>query len=116
MKILLTGLISSSLLICTPAFANADLLKEKMCFQCHNVSPDKTGKSLQRIGPSFQEVSARWKDNKDAEGTLVATIRKGSIEGGGIHWPMNAVMPNDSERPLVSDAEAKQILKWIMSQ
>ena len=51
---------------------------------------------------------------EDAEKTLIATIQKGTADGGGQHWDMKAKMPDASERPLVSDAEAQKIYQWIM--
>lgn len=109
MKFISFAAIASVTLIASPAFADANLVKEKQCLQCHDASSDK-------IGPSFKKIAARWKDQKDAEKTLVATIRKGSVAGGGLHWPMKAEMPNDAERPLVSEKEAKKIFAWIMKQ
>jgi cytochrome c len=109
MKTLVTVLIGGSVLMCAPAFAGMDLVEEKQCLQCHDVSANG-------IGPSFKAVSAKWKGNKDAEKTLITTIRQGSAAAGGVHWQMKAEMPNDSERPLVSETEAKTIFKWIMSQ
>ena len=46
---------------------------------------------------------------------LVATIRKGSSGTGGPHWN-KATMPDQAERPTVSEAEAKQLVAWILRQ
>lgn len=109
MKKVAIAVFSGAVVFSAAAFADADLIKEKQCFQCHDVSADK-------IGPSFKKISGQWKGKPDAERTLIATIQKGSVKGGGLHWQMKAEMPNESERPLVSDAEAKRIFRWIMSQ
>lgn len=109
MKKIVLALFSGSVAFCAAALADADLVKDKQCLQCHEVSTDK-------IGPSFQKIAGQWKDKPEAERTLTATIQKGSVKGGGLHWQMKAEMPNESERPLVSDAEAKRIFLWIMSQ
>ena len=87
--------------------ASSKLVKEKQCMQCHAVSKDT-------IGPSFKNIAKRWKGKEDAEKTLIATIQKGTADGGGQHWDMKAKMPDASERPLVSDAEAQKIYQWIM--
>lgn len=97
------------LVLSAPAFATSKLVKEKQCLQCHAVSKDT-------IGPSFKHIAKLWKGNKDAEKSLTATIQKGSTDGGGQHWDMKAKMPDDSERPTISDAEAKKIYQWIMRQ
>ncbi|HVL46147.1 MAG TPA: c-type cytochrome [Acidovorax sp.] len=97
------------LMVSAPAFASSKLVKEKQCLQCHAVSKDT-------IGPSFKHIAKLWKGNPDAERSLIATIQKGTTEGGGPHWDMKAKMPDGLERPPISDAEAKQIYKWIMRQ
>ncbi|WP_238323222.1 c-type cytochrome [Acidovorax sp. JHL-9] len=89
------------------AWANPQLADEKQCMQCHSITKDGAG-------PAFQKIAVRWKGDRSAEKTLVATIRKGSDGGSGRHWGI-AKMPDDSERPLVSEAEAKQLVKWILS-
>jgi cytochrome c len=93
----------------TSALANLPLVREKQCLQCHAVS--KTF-----IGPSFKRIAFRWKDNPAAEKILIATIQKGTREGGGQHWSETTPMPDAWERPTVSDAEAKKIVEWIMRQ
>lgn len=89
------------------AWANPQLAEEKQCMQCHAIAKDGAG-------PAFQKIALLWKGNKDAENTLVSTIRKGSVDGGGRHWGVSK-MPDDSERPLVSEDEARQLVKWILS-
>jgi cytochrome c len=88
--------------------ANEKLAQDKQCFGCHTTKPDGAA-------PSFQKIAKLWKGNKDAEAKLVATIRQGSTATGGPHWN-KATMPDQAERPLVSDAEAKQIAKWVLAQ
>jgi cytochrome c len=46
---------------------------------------------------------------------MVRTIRQGSSGTGGPHWNQ-ATMPDQAERPLVSEAEAKRIATWILKQ
>ena len=91
-----------------PAFADAKLAQDKQCMGCHDLKKDGAG-------PSFQKIAVLWKGRKDAEQMLVATIRKGSEGTGGPHWN-KATMPDQSERPLVSDAEARRIARWILTQ
>lgn len=96
-------------LLAAPAVADMKLVEEKQCLQCHEVAAD-------RVGPSFKKVAAAWKGKKDAEKMLMATVRKGSKAGGGLHWAMKAEMPDETERPQVSEDEAKRIVRWIMKQ
>ena len=89
------------------AFANLDLIQEKQCMQCHQVNKEA-------IGPSFKRIAFRWKGNPAAQQVLTSTIQQGTREGGGQHWTALTQMPDSSERPLVSNEEAKQIVHWIM--
>ncbi|MFD0667507.1 c-type cytochrome [Ramlibacter sp. MAHUQ-53] len=84
------------------------LAREKQCMGCHDVQKDAAG-------PSFEKIAAKWKGNKDAVRTMVKTIRMGSEAAGGPHWGV-AKMPNDAERPQVSEAEARQLANWIQNQ
>ena len=90
------------------AMANQKLAEQKQCFGCHSIKEDGAG-------PSFQKVAKAWKGRKGAQAVLVKTIRQGSSATGGPHWN-KATMPDQSERPLVSDAEAKRIARWILTQ
>lgn len=91
-----------------PALANQKLAESKQCFGCHALATDGAG-------PAFKKVATLWRGRKDAEAKLVATIRQGSSATGGPHWN-KATMPDQAERPLVSEAEAKQLVKWILAQ
>lgn len=90
------------------AMANQKLAEEKQCFGCHSIKTDGAG-------PSFQKIAQTWKGRKGAQAALVKTIRQGSAATGGPHWN-KATMPDQSERPLVSDAEAKRLTRWILTQ
>ncbi len=90
-----------------PAWADLNLVKEKQCFQCHEVHQE-------RIGPSFKRIAFRWKGNAAAEQLLISTIQRGTQDGGGQHWTAVTQMPDGSERPLVSHEEARKIVRWIM--
>ena len=80
------------------AWANADLAKAKNCMACHTV--DK-----KMVGPGYKEVAAKYK-GKGAEAALEASILKGSSgKCGAIPMPANTV----------TEAEAKSLVKWILS-
>ena len=50
--------------------AQSDVLKAKGCLGCHDMDKKK-------VGPSFKDIAAKHKDNKDAEATLVAKLKDG---------------------------------------
>jgi cytochrome c len=89
-----------------PALASAKLAQQKQCMQCHAVDKDT-------IGPSFRTIKAVYQRMDRREEKLVAVIRQGSAANLGPHWG-RARMPDDSERPKVSEREARQLARWIM--
>lgn len=90
------------------ALASAKLAQQKQCMQCHAVDKDT-------IGPSFQTIKAIYQRMDRREQKLVAVIRQGSAANLGPHWG-RARMPDDSERPAVSEREARQLARWILRQ
>jgi cytochrome c len=101
MKSLLSLIFAASAVVAGPAFANADLAQKKNCMACHAVD-----KKL--VGPAYKDVSAKYAGQKDAVDKLAAKVIKG---GAGVWGPVP--MPAN---PAVSEAEAKQLVQWIMSQ
>lgn len=95
---LITALVAAA---AAPAFANADLAKAKNCLACHAVD-----KKL--VGPSYKDVAAKYAGQKDAVDKLSAKVIKGGVGvWGQIPMPANAQ---------VNDAEAKQLVQWILTQ
>lgn len=89
------------------AQADAALAQDKQCMGCHALKQDGAG-------PSFEMIARKWRGRKDAEATMVATIRKGSEGTGGPHWN-KATMPDQAERPTISVPEARQLARWILT-
>ena len=109
MKTILATAVTAILLSTTQAaWANAKLAEEKQCMQCHAVDKDT-------IGPSFRTISAIYKRVKNPQARLIEVMRQGSDANLGPHWG-KARMPDGSERPLISDAEGRQLARWILSQ
>jgi cytochrome c len=81
------------------AIAPADLAKAKNCFACH-----ATDKKI--IGPAYKEVATKYKGDANAVTKLADKIKKG---GSGV-WGSMPMPPN-----AVSDAEAKDLAKWVLS-
>lgn len=52
------------------AQSGAELVKSKNCMNCHDLEKKK-------VGPSFKDIAAKYKDNKDAEATIVGKLKDG---------------------------------------
>jgi cytochrome c len=84
-----------------PAFAQAELAKQKNCLACH-----ATDKKLG--GPSYKDVAAKYKGDKDAVAKLAKKIREGGVGvWGQVPMPAN---------PQVNEQEAQSLAKWVLSQ
>ena len=84
-----------------PAFASAELAKQKNCLACH--AADK-----KLVGPSYKDISAKYKADKNAPVTLAKKIREGGVGNWG-QVPMPA-------NPQVNEQEAQTLAKWVLSQ
>ena len=96
---LLTGT-ALTLVALSPALANQELAQKKACLACHSVE-----KKI--VGPAFLDVAKKYKGQKDAEAKLAQKVIKG---GGGVWGTM--AMPANTQ---VTEAEAKQLVKWVLS-
>ncbi len=101
MKLFVAAAVAAGLLSAAPAFASAELAKAKNCLACHAVD-----KKL--VGPAFKDVSAKYAGNADAAAMLATKVQKGGVGA----WGQIPMPPN----PQVSDAEAKALVDWILSQ
>ena len=101
MKVFVAAAVAAGLLSAAPAFANADLAKAKNCLACHAVD-----KKL--VGPAYKDVAAKYAGQKDAAAMLATKVQKGGVGA----WGQVPMPPN----PQVNDAEAKQLVEWILSQ
>ena len=80
--------------------ASEELARNSNCLACHKID----GKL---VGPSFQEIAAKYKDDGAATETLIEKVQAGGV---GV-WGQIPMPPN----PLVNDADAKTLVDWIMS-
>ena len=84
----------------TAAQASLDMAKKNACMACHAVD-----KKL--VGPSYKEVAAKYKGEKDAATMLAEKIQKGGTGAWGqIPMPPNPVTPE----------EAKTLATWVLTQ
>lgn len=77
-----------------------DIANKNACLGCHAVNS-------KLVGPSYHDVAAKYKGDKNALATLVEKVKKG---GSGV-WgqiPMPA-------HPNLSDADAKTVVEWILA-
>jgi len=105
MKTLVSGvaLAFAAAFAAAPARAqNVDeLLKKHACLSCHAVD-----KKL--VGPSYKEVAAKYRGQKDAQKLLVEKVKKGGVGvWGQVPMPPNAAVP---------DADLNAMAKWILAQ
>jgi cytochrome c len=87
-------------LISMPALASKELAQKNTCLACHGV--DK-----KIVGPAFLDIAKKYAGQKDAEATLIASIKKG---GSGKWGPVP--MP---EQAALTDADAKALAAWILA-
>jgi cytochrome c len=100
MKLVAPFTLALTSLLAVPAFAQADLAQKKNCMACHAV--DK-----KVVGPSYKDVAGKYAGQKDAVDKLSQKVMKG---GAGV-WGAVPMPAN----PQVSDAEAKQLVQWILT-
>jgi cytochrome c len=101
MKLLHLLMIAMAGVATAPAFAQADLAQKKNCMACHAID-----KKL--VGPAYKDVAAKYAGQKDAADKLALKVMKGgSGAWGSVPMPAN---------PQVTDAEAKQLVQWVLIQ
>ncbi len=83
-----------------PVRADYDLVVKKNCLACHYVDKRK-------YGPSFQQVAAKYADQKNAAEVLAKKIRRG---GTGV-WGEDVMPP----QPQVSATEARALAAYVLS-
>ena len=93
--------VAISTLAAGSALANPELAQKKNCMTCHMV--DK-----KILGPAYKEVATKYAGQPDAVDKLAQKVIKGGVgTWGQIPMPAN---------PQVSEAEAKQLVQWVLSQ
>ena len=89
--------------LAVPAIAadESALAGKSGCLACHAV--DK-----KIVGPSYQDVAAKYKGDKGAEAKLIEKVKKG---GQGV-WGDIPMPPNS---PMVKDEDIKKLVDWILA-
>lgn len=83
-----------------PAWASMALAQKNACMACHAVD-----KKL--VGPSYQDVAKKYAGQKDAEVTLVKSIKAGGMG----KWGPSPMPPQTN----LSEADAKTLAAWILA-
>jgi cytochrome c len=82
------------------AHANEKLAQSSGCMTCHSI--DK-----KIIGPSFKEIAAKYRNDKNAEADLFKKVKSG---GKGV-WGETPMPPNAH----VKDEDIKTLVHWILT-
>lgn len=100
MKLSLVALVAGALVAGGAAAATPqELLTKSGCMACHQV--DK-----KVLGPSFKDIAAKYKGQKDAETLLTDSQIKGSKgKWGAIPMPAQKIAP----------ADAQTLAKWMLT-
>jgi cytochrome c len=101
-RTLITAALSAAaILSAAPAFADQALATKKNCMACHAIA-------TKLVGPAYKDVAAKYKGDAGAAAKLAAKVVKGGTGvWGAIPMPAN---------PQVSEAEAKTLVAWVLSQ
>ncbi|HET8869914.1 MAG TPA: c-type cytochrome [Aquabacterium sp.] len=86
----------------TPALAETpqELAQKKACLGCHGIDN-------KIVGPAYKDVAKKYRGQKGIEAKLVEKV----LKGGKGSWG-EVPMPANTQ---VSEAEAKQLVSWILS-
>lgn len=100
MKIAVIALTLSSVFAAGQAIANEKLAQSSGCMTCHAVD-------RKNIGPSYKDIAAKYRSDKNAEALLVKKVRAG---GSGV-WGAAPMPPNAH----VKEEDVKVLVQWILA-
>lgn len=99
MKAIYIAMMAAGVAVAGQVQADEALAKAKNCLACH-----ATDKKL--VGPSYKEVSAKYKGDAKAADMLASKIKAGGVgTWGKVPMPPNNVTPE----------EASKLAKWVLS-
>ena len=91
-RVLIAAVAVAGLMMGTVAQASADKATAAGCMKCHDVEKKK-------VGPSFKDIAAKNKSNKDY---VAAAVKKISSASGHPKSP-------------ASEADLKAVMDWVMT-
>lgn len=96
--------------------AMRELAQRRGCTQCHSIEAKASPLDDDLpVGPSWQEVAAKYQARPGAQKRLVQAVRQGSNPQRA-HWRgqvAGKTMPPNAAR--VSEDEARQLVRWILA-
>lgn len=100
MKFLFAVLFALGVLAAGNATASEKLAQSSGCMTCHSVD-------RKVIGPGYKEITAKYRNDKNAEANLVKKVKAG---GSGV-WGSTPMPPNAH----VKEDDIKAIVAWILT-
>lgn len=100
--------ISALSFVAMVSVAHADpqkLAEEKQCLICHSMD-NQVGRAT-----AFKAIAQKYSGKADAEANLVQKVKKGGVG----HWGYIPMPPAGWKRPDVSEAEARELVDWILA-
>jgi len=103
MKSIIVSMIAAAGLMVSGSVLAADMPADgkAKCGACHAI--DKKG-----VGPSLNDIAAKFKGDKDAESKIIASVTK----GGAFGWKMGMMPPKGMG---ANDAQIKEMAGFIIS-
>lgn len=101
MKLVFAALLALGVLSAGNAAANEKLAQSSGCMTCHAMD-------RKTIGPSYKDIAAKYRSDKNAEANLVKKVKAG---GSGVWGP--AMMPPNAH---VKEDDIKTLVHWILTQ
>ncbi len=89
-----------------PAVKN--MMEKSDCFTCHALDH-------KLVGPSYQEVAARYHGNKASAATVTMLAEK-ILKGGNGNWNQETGGMPMTPHPQLTVAQAKAMVKWVLAQ
>ena len=93
------ALLGLSLALGSVPISLPELASKNNCMACHHID-----KKL--VGPSYQDIAAKYKTDTGAEAKLIEKVRKG---GSGV-WGAIPMPPN-----ALKDEDLRALVKWILA-
>ena len=100
-----TLVLVSALAFSSAALADLELAKKSGCLACHAV--DK-----KVVGPSWNDVSTKYKGDDGARAALIEVVRKG---GKGNWTSVTGGVPMPPYSPRVADADIETLVDFIIT-
>ncbi len=103
MKTISKSLCAAALAVCAlPSLADSTLAMQSGCLGCHK-------KDAKLVGPSFQEISAKYREDPAQVDRLVAKVKGGSPAGDPLVWGQ-VPMPASP----AAEADIKTVITWML--